>query len=127
MARVKLDRIDRRILGDLQQHGRMTNVELAKRAGISPPPCLRRVRALEESLQAIVARHETLRTTFPPNAGRLVQSVEEQLGTRLTVNDLTGKPADRLEVGSLRAPGALHRRSVALPCGASTGAGPVSQ
>jgi len=47
MRRVKLDRIDRRILHDLQDKGRMTNVELAKRAGISAPPCLRRVRALE--------------------------------------------------------------------------------
>ena len=47
MARVKLDRIDLRILRDLQDRGRMTNVELARRAGISPPPCLRRVRALE--------------------------------------------------------------------------------
>ncbi|HXV24813.1 MAG TPA: Lrp/AsnC family transcriptional regulator [Alphaproteobacteria bacterium] len=49
MRRVKLDRIDRRILRDLQGDGRMTNVDLAKRAGISAPPCLRRVRALEES------------------------------------------------------------------------------
>jgi DNA-binding Lrp family transcriptional regulator len=44
-----LDDIDRRILIELQQDGRMTNVELAKRAGISPPPCLRRVRRLEEA------------------------------------------------------------------------------
>jgi DNA-binding Lrp family transcriptional regulator len=49
MRRVKLDRIDRRILRDLQNDGRMTNVELARRAGISAPPCLRRVRALEEA------------------------------------------------------------------------------
>ncbi len=49
MSRVKLDRIDRRILAELQDHGRMTNVDLAKRAGISAPPCLRRVRALEKS------------------------------------------------------------------------------
>ena len=49
MQRVKLDRIDRRILDDLQADGRMTNVELARRAGISAPPCLRRVRALEEA------------------------------------------------------------------------------
>ena len=48
MQRVKLDRIDRRILRDLQANGRITNVELARRAGISAPPCLRRVRALEE-------------------------------------------------------------------------------
>ena len=49
MQRVKLDRVDRRILHDLQEDGRMTNVELSKRAGISAPPCLRRVRALEEA------------------------------------------------------------------------------
>ncbi len=49
MQRVKLDRIDRRILADLQADGRITNVELARRAGISAPPCLRRVRALEET------------------------------------------------------------------------------
>src|SRR5919107_1550920 len=49
MARAKLDRIDRRILSDLQSDGRMTNVELAERAGISAPPCLRRVRALERA------------------------------------------------------------------------------
>jgi DNA-binding Lrp family transcriptional regulator len=44
-----LDDIDRRILMELQTDGRMTNVELARRAGISPPPCLRRVRRLEEA------------------------------------------------------------------------------
>lgn len=49
MRQVKLDKIDRRILRDLQADGRMTNVELARRAGISAPPCLRRVRALEEA------------------------------------------------------------------------------
>ncbi|NQU72572.1 MAG: Lrp/AsnC family transcriptional regulator [Rhodospirillales bacterium] len=49
MVRVKLDAIDLRILRDLQENGRITNVDLAKRAGISPPPCLRRVRALEET------------------------------------------------------------------------------
>jgi DNA-binding Lrp family transcriptional regulator len=49
MRRVKLDRIDLKILRDLQDEGRMTNVELARRAGISAPPCLRRVRALEEA------------------------------------------------------------------------------
>lgn len=48
-SKVKLDKIDRRILHDLQEEGRITNVELARRAGISAPPCLRRVRALEES------------------------------------------------------------------------------
>ena len=49
MQRVKLDRIDHRILRDLQDNGRITNVELSQRAGISAPPCLRRVRALEDA------------------------------------------------------------------------------
>ena len=49
MRGIKLDRIDYRILKDLQADGRMTNVELARRVGISAPPCLRRVRALEEA------------------------------------------------------------------------------
>ncbi len=43
-----LDEIDLRILSEIQADGRITNVELAKRVGISPPPCLRRVRTLEE-------------------------------------------------------------------------------
>ncbi|MBC8791374.1 MAG: ArsR family transcriptional regulator [Tagaea sp. CACIAM 22H2] len=45
----KLDDVDHQILHDLQEDGRMTNVDLAKRAGISAPPCLRRVRVLEEA------------------------------------------------------------------------------
>lgn len=45
----RLDAIDRKILKELQDDGRMTNVELARRVGISAPPCLRRVRALEEA------------------------------------------------------------------------------
>ena len=49
MAANKLDEIDRKILAELQDDGRMTNVELARRVGISAPPCLRRVRTLEEA------------------------------------------------------------------------------
>jgi DNA-binding Lrp family transcriptional regulator len=48
-APAQLDAIDRRILAALQDDGRMTNVELSRHAGISAPPCLRRVRALEEA------------------------------------------------------------------------------
>lgn len=47
--KIKLDSVDRQILHDLQDYGRMTNVDLAKNAGISAPPCLRRVRALEDA------------------------------------------------------------------------------
>ena len=49
MPSSRLDPIDRKILAELQADGRMTNVELAKRVGISAPPCLRRVRTLEET------------------------------------------------------------------------------
>jgi DNA-binding Lrp family transcriptional regulator len=44
-----LDSVDRQILAELQQDGRMTNVELARRVGLSAPPCLRRVRRLEDA------------------------------------------------------------------------------
>ncbi|MGV8949184.1 MAG: Lrp/AsnC family transcriptional regulator [Candidatus Paracaedibacter sp.] len=44
-----LDAVDLQILKDLQSDGRITNVKLAENAGISAPPCLRRVRALEEA------------------------------------------------------------------------------
>ena len=46
---MKLDRYDRSILQLLQKEGRISNNELAERIGLSPSPCLRRVRALEES------------------------------------------------------------------------------
>jgi Lrp/AsnC family leucine-responsive transcriptional regulator len=49
MPRATLDRTDRRILEQLQQDGRMANAELAERISLSPSPCLRRVRALEEA------------------------------------------------------------------------------
>ncbi|WP_114521998.1 Lrp/AsnC family transcriptional regulator [Altererythrobacter sp. ZODW24] len=44
-----LDSIDRRLLSELQDEGRITNVELAQRVGLTAPPCLRRVRALEDA------------------------------------------------------------------------------
>ncbi len=58
------DRIDRQIMALLQADGRMTNVELAERVGLTAPPCLRRVRALEEA-GAIRGYHADL------DAGRL--------------------------------------------------------
>ena len=44
-----LDAIDRQLLSELQDEGRVTNVELAQRVGLTAPPCLRRVRSLEEA------------------------------------------------------------------------------
>ncbi|MEZ5839864.1 MAG: Lrp/AsnC family transcriptional regulator [Hyphomicrobiales bacterium] len=56
--KVRLDDIDWHILKELQNNGRITNVELARRVGISAPPCLRRVRALEEA--GIIRGYRTL-------------------------------------------------------------------
>ncbi len=49
LRQAALDAIDRRILGRLQDNARLTNVELAEAVGLSPSPCLRRVRALEQT------------------------------------------------------------------------------
>ncbi len=46
---MKIDRYDRRILAELQEDGRVSNQDLAERIGLSPSPCLRRVRALEDA------------------------------------------------------------------------------
>ncbi|MFY9350501.1 MAG: Lrp/AsnC family transcriptional regulator [Sphingobium sp.] len=56
MAGPNIDDIDLQILGELQQNGRMTNVDLARKVGLTAPPCLRRVRALEEA-GAITSYH----------------------------------------------------------------------
>lgn len=55
---IKIDQIDRRILRALQKDGRLQNVELAKRVGLSPSPCLRRVRRLEEA--GVIDRYAAL-------------------------------------------------------------------
>lgn len=49
MANLTLDAIDRRLLAELQKDGRVTNVDLATKVGLTAPPCLRRMRALEQS------------------------------------------------------------------------------
>ena len=56
---LSLDRIDRIILQTLQEDGRITNVDLARKVGLTAPPCLRRVRALEQS-GAITGYHAAL-------------------------------------------------------------------
>jgi Lrp/AsnC family leucine-responsive transcriptional regulator len=53
-----LDRIGRKILEQLQNNARITNLELADKIGLSPTPCLRRVKRLEES--GVIDRHVTL-------------------------------------------------------------------
>ncbi len=62
-----LDRIDRQILALLQAEGRMTNVDLAERVGLTAPPCLRRVRALEEAgaIRGYHAELDAVRLGYP--------------------------------------------------------------
>src|ERR1700712_214309 len=62
-----LDRIDRQILSLLQADGRMTNVDLADRVGLTAPPCLRRVRALEEAgaIQGYHAELDAAKLGYP--------------------------------------------------------------
>ena len=58
-----LDAIDRRILAALQEDARISNVELAEAVGLSPSPCLRRVRALEA--RGVIQRYATLLDPVP--------------------------------------------------------------
>ena len=66
---MKLDRLDRRILEVMQDNGRISNLELADKVGLSPTPCSRRVRQLEAS--GLVSGHVTLLN-------------QDQLGLKLT-------------------------------------------
>jgi Lrp/AsnC family leucine-responsive transcriptional regulator len=65
---IALDDIDRKILAALQDDGRLTNLELAARVGLSPPPCLRRVRRLREA--GVIARDVAL--VDPAKVGQTV-------------------------------------------------------
>ena len=67
---LKLDPIDLRILSELQEDARLSNVELASRVGLSPSPCLARVKALEAT--GLIARYVTL---LEPSAFGLTVSV----------------------------------------------------
>ena len=58
MPQTKTDKIDHKILDALQNDARITNVELAQKVGLSPSPCLQRVRALEKS--GLISRYVTL-------------------------------------------------------------------
>lgn len=58
MSEISVDRIDRAMLAELQRDGRMTNQDLADRVGLSPSPCLRRLRRLESD--GVIARYVAL-------------------------------------------------------------------
>lgn len=77
----ELDQTDRDILFHLQQDGRLTNVELARRVGLTPPPCLRRVRRLEET--GVIAGY---RARISPEAAGL--GLEVIVSIEVSVSDL---------------------------------------
>ena len=79
---VKLDSVDREILFQLRQDGRLSNVELARRVGLTPPPCLRRVRRLEDA--GVIAGYRAV--IDPAAAGR---GLEVILDVEIGATDLT--------------------------------------
>ncbi|WP_455432941.1 Lrp/AsnC family transcriptional regulator [Streptosporangium soli] len=78
---IALDRVDREILFHLAQDGRLSNVELARRVGLTPPPCLRRVKRLEDA--GVIAGY---RAQISPAA--LGRSLEVVVSAEIAVNDL---------------------------------------
>ena len=86
MPRAQLDDIDLRILGRLQEEARISNVELADEIGLSPAPCLRRVRELEDA--GIIRKYVTLLEPSAVNLGVTVFvqiSLDLQLEGRLEI------------------------------------------
>ncbi|VWX50084.1 Lrp/AsnC family transcriptional regulator [Novosphingobium sp. 9U] len=80
MAQVKLDALDRKILAALQQNGRITNQELSEAVGLSPSPCLRRLRRLEES--GVISGYVAL-----VDPGKVDQAVSAFVRVRLDQQD----------------------------------------
>ncbi len=70
MLGTRLDPIDLQILGELQSDGRLTNVELARRVGLSPTPCLERVRRLERD--GVIRGYRAELDPVPLDAGLVV-------------------------------------------------------
>jgi DNA-binding Lrp family transcriptional regulator len=96
-----LDRIDRAILFHLQQDGRLSNVELAKRVGLTPPPCLRRVKRLEEV--GVITGYRA--SVDPAATGRgleVIVSIEVGISDQKTLAELEATIAGYEEVIELR-------------------------
>jgi len=86
MTKIKLDEIDRKIIGELQRNCRLTSQELADRVGLSASPCARRVRILEENgaIKGYVAVIDQAKVGLPVNvfaSVKLERQREEELDT----------------------------------------------
>ncbi|MFE1391120.1 Lrp/AsnC family transcriptional regulator [Streptomyces albogriseolus] len=98
---VPLDAIDRDILFQLRQDGRLTNVELARRVGLTPPPCLRRVKRLEDA--GVITGYRAV--IDPEVTGRgmeVLVNVEIYAQTRKTIEEFEATVAAHDEVVELR-------------------------
>ena len=86
MTKIKLDDIDRKIIGELQRNCRLTSQELADRVGLSASPCARRVRILEENgaIKGYVAVIDQAKVGLPVNvfaSVKLERQREDELDT----------------------------------------------
>lgn len=113
MSKVELDKTDRKILSILQADGRLTNQEVAERVNLSPSPCLRRIKRLEEA--GVIRQYVAL--LAPERIG---------LGLLAYVNVRLEKHSDAPGAGGLRAPRADFAASVenwpeVVACYAMTG------
>jgi DNA-binding Lrp family transcriptional regulator len=113
-----MDRIDRAILRHLQEDGRLSNVELAQRLNLSPSPCLRRVRRLEEA-GAIRGYHADIAPEAVDRGFEVVVHAELSLKDRATVEAFEERIAQFDEVIECRRmfgiPDYLIRVAVADP------------
>ncbi len=98
---IQLDSVDRTILRNLQDEGRVTNVELASRAGLTAPPCLRRVRALEQA-GVILGYHADIDPAAVGRGFEVTVHVELTLKDRATVEAFEAKIATFEEVVECR-------------------------
>jgi DNA-binding Lrp family transcriptional regulator len=96
-----LDRIDRDILFHLERDGRLSNVELARRVGLTPPPCLRRVKRLEDD--GVITGYRAV--VDPDAVGRgfeVIVSVEIRVTDLRTLQDFEAAVAGFAEVVEFR-------------------------
>ena len=102
---IELDDIDRRILGALQAEGRLAMVDLAERVGLSPTPCQRRVKRLEE--EGVIDRYAA--RVQPPALGLALQAM-----VQVTLDDHSEKTVEAFEA-------AIRARPEVVACYAMTG------
>jgi Lrp/AsnC family leucine-responsive transcriptional regulator len=100
MAAIKLDKTDRKILAILQSDGRLSNQEVAERVNLSPSPCLRRIKRLEQA--GVIRQYVAL--LAPEKIG---------LGLLAYVNVRLEKHGDAATAGATRAAAAAPRADFA--------------